>query len=76
MRLKIEKDSELTKALHEKDEILSDLQKSNECKIEVRKSIYPGVCISLNGTKKFLLEENYADAYQKRGVDIETVPAI
>lgn len=76
MRLKIEKDSELTKALHEKDEILSDLQKSNECKIEVRKSIYPGVCISLNGTKKFLLEENYAVVYQKRGVDIETVPAI
>lgn len=76
MRMKIERDSALTKALHEKDEILSDLKKANECKIEVKKSIYPGVQISLNGTKKLLKEENYAITYQKRGVDIETVPTI
>lgn len=76
MRVKIERDSALTKALREKDEILSDLKKSNECKIEVRKSIYPGVCISLNGTKQLLKDENYAVTYQKRGTDIETIPTI
>lgn len=76
LRVKIERDSELTKALREKDEILSDLKKSNECKIEVRKTIYPGVCISLNGMKQLLKDENYAVTYQKRGVDIETIPTV
>lgn len=76
LRAKIERDSELTKALNEKDEILSDLKKSNESKIEVRKSIYPGVQISLNGTKQFLKDENYAVTYQKRGVEIETIPTV
>lgn len=76
MRAKIEKDSELTKVMNEKKEILSNMDKANECKIEVRKSIYPGVQISLNGTKQLLKAENYAVTYQKRGAEIVTIPTI
>lgn len=70
LRLKIEKDSLLNKKTEEKQQVLLNMEKISNSKIVVRKSIYPGVEISINGTKELLKSENYNVTYQKRAMEI------
>lgn len=70
IRLKIEKDSLISKKSEIKQQILVTMEKVSDSKITVRKSIYPGVEISINGTKEFLKTENYNVTYQKRATEI------
>lgn len=70
MRTKIEREAELTELSKEKQELLDRMAKVSNAKIIVRKSIYPGARLTINGILEKIRTENYNVTYQKQGVEI------
>lgn len=76
MRLKIEKEAEMTELIKEKSKLLNIMEKVTDSKITINKSIYAGVQMSINGVQQCLKTENYNVTYRKKGVDIEFIQNI
>lgn len=76
VRAKISKESELFAANGRKEELVADLDKAVHSKLVIRKSIYPGVRINMNGYLKNIIQEDYNVTYQNRGMEIIAVPNV
>ena len=70
MRTKIEREAELSDLNKEKQELLDKMAKVSNAKIIVRKSIYPGARLTINGIMEKIRTDNYNITYQKQGVEI------
>jgi hypothetical protein len=71
MRSKIEKEAVLTDLQREKNAIIELLSKIANARVIVRKSIYPGVILTVNGVQEMVKSENYNVYYQKKGIELE-----
>lgn len=76
MRSKIEKEAVLTDLQREKNAIIELLSKIANSRVIVRKSIYPGVILTINGVQEMIKSENYNVYYQKKGLELEFVANI
>lgn len=76
LRAKIERDSNLATLESKKQELLKKMGKAASSKIIVRKSIYSGVLISINGISNLLTSQNYNSTYVKKGAELTFIPNI
>lgn len=69
-RLKIEKDSRINEVIKRKQETALQMAKANEAKVTIRKMVYPGTTITINGMKVVVQEEIPCVEYARRGSGI------
>lgn len=74
LRAKIEKDSNLSSLETQRQDIVNKMEKSSNSKIIVRKTIYPGVLLTINGVSDLLTTQNYNSTYIKKGAELTFIP--
>ncbi len=57
IRGKVEKDTEITGKVREKQEIMDQMSRANNAKIAVQKVMYPGTMVSINGVRTHITQE-------------------
>ncbi|MDY5577634.1 MAG: FapA family protein [Lachnospiraceae bacterium] len=69
-RAKIEKDSRINEVIKQKQLTLEKMAKANEAKVSIRKRVYPGTSITINGMRVLIKEEIENVEYARRGSGI------
>lgn len=69
-RAKVERNARITELIKKKDELLSQMEKANNARVIIQKSVYPGTVISINGVSTAVKEIYTHVEYMRRGAGI------
>lgn len=67
LRVKIERDARVNELHSKREELLVQLEKSNNARVCVNRAIYPGTRLTVCGNKVDIKEEEHCVEYMKRG---------
>ena len=70
MRAKIDKDAKVAELCNDKDEVLVDIDKSNQARVRAVKRIFPGTHIRICGIPVEVKDENQDVEFMKRGTGV------